>query len=362
MTRPPSAELILPGPPILVDPLELRSGRAIPAIRLIQIFSPEEWEEFIAEWAWTLKADYGLVTRCGNAGDMGCDVIASVDADQPDAVWDNFQCKHYDHPLAPSDIWVELGKLCHYTHIGSISVPRRYRFVAPRGVGTKLNRLLRQPEELRRQLIEVWPAKCEHGISNSVAIPLVGALRAHVDAFDFSIVGHVPPLQVIEQHSHSPHHRVRFGGGLPPRPDAEPPPSDIADAESRYVRKLFDAYAEDQGQPVSGVSGLVDRHAAHFRRQRQAFYCAESLRAFSRDTLPEGVFERLQNQVYTGVIETHEAPHPNGLARLRETVRHATTLQLTSSPLLGRTEPIDLHGICHQLANGDQMTWVGNDE
>lgn len=59
------------------------------------------------------------------------------------------------------------------------------------------------------------------------------------------------------------------------------------------MRKLFDAYAENQGRPVGDVSGLVDRHAAHFRRQRQAFYCAESLRAFSRDTLPEGAFERL---------------------------------------------------------------------
>lgn len=168
MTRPPSAELTLPQPPFQADPLELRSGRAIPPIRLIQIFSPEEWEELITEWAWTLKADYSLVTRCGGAGDMGCDVIAAVDADRPDAVWDNFQCKHYDHPLPPSDIWVELGKLCHYTHIGSISIPRRYRFVAPHGVGTKLNRLLRQPDELKRQLLEVWPAKCEDGISDGV--------------------------------------------------------------------------------------------------------------------------------------------------------------------------------------------------
>ena len=45
-----------------------------------------------------------------------CDVIGIVEEDG--AVWDNYQCKHYEKPLTPSDVWVELGKLCYYTMVG----------------------------------------------------------------------------------------------------------------------------------------------------------------------------------------------------------------------------------------------------
>jgi len=105
------------------DPLEIRSGPSIPPIERIKLFSADQWEAVVDEWASSVPA-YGLVERAGGAGDKGCDVIAIVDPSDPDGEWDNFQCKHYDHPLAPGDIWVELGKLCYYTHIGEYSIPQ----------------------------------------------------------------------------------------------------------------------------------------------------------------------------------------------------------------------------------------------
>ena len=62
--------------------------------------SSGEWEDFVLEWAHSLKAKYAAVQRCGGAGDMGRDVVAYEVNGQVDP-WDNYQCKHYDHALHP---------------------------------------------------------------------------------------------------------------------------------------------------------------------------------------------------------------------------------------------------------------------
>ena len=89
----------------------------------------------------------------GGAGDKGRDVVGYLGDPQTACEWDSYQCKHYDHPLMPTDIYTELGKLCVYTNRGDFTVPRRYRFVAPRGVGVKLHDMLRNAEKLREALI-----------------------------------------------------------------------------------------------------------------------------------------------------------------------------------------------------------------
>jgi hypothetical protein len=315
----------------------------------------------VDEWASSL-AGYGLVERAGGAGDMGCDVIATVDPSDPDSTWDNYQCKHYDHPLAPSDIWVELGKLCYYTHINEYSVPRAYRFVAPRGIGTKLLNLLKKPEKLREGLIANWSTKCSKHITSTKEISLEGALLAHVQTFDLARVGHLPALQLIEQHQKTPYFAVRFGLGLPVRPAPPTPPADIAPGETRYVAQLLEAYGDNQNTVYPELGALNATHQRHLRRARESFYCAEALRSFSRDTLPDGAFENLQDQIFDGVIDTAEADHDCGLTRVNATTSHATSLSLTSSALLGRVEPSDRKGVVHQLANEDRLTWVpGND-
>lgn len=339
------------------DPLEIRSGPAIPPIERVKLFSSGQWEAVVDEWASSLS-DYGLVERAGGAGDMGCDVIATVDPSDPKSAWDNFQCKHYDHPLAPSDIWVELGKLCYYTYVGEYSVPRVYRFVAPQGIGTKLLKLLKKPENLREELIANWPAKCTKQITSTKDVPLEGALLAHIQAFDFSRIGHLPTLRLIEQHQKTPYFAVRFGLGLPARPVPPAPPAEIASGETRYVAQLLEAYGDNQKTIYGTPDALTPGHQRHLRRARENFYCAEALRSFSRDSLPDGAFENLQRQILDGVIDTAEAHHACGLTRVNATTAHATNLSLTSAALLGRVEPSDRKGIVHRLANEDLLTWV----
>jgi hypothetical protein len=112
--------------------------------KLIQTYSPAEWEDFIVEWSEGFTPAYFQVVKLGGAGDKGRDVIGYLGDPQTACEWDSYQCKHYDHALMPSEIYGELGKLCVFTHRGDFSVPRRYRFVAPCGVGTSLHDLLKK--------------------------------------------------------------------------------------------------------------------------------------------------------------------------------------------------------------------------
>jgi hypothetical protein len=96
----------------------------------------------------------------------------------------------------------------------------------------------------------------------------------------------------------------------------------------------------------------------HFLRQREAFYQAESLRVFARDTVPPGTFESLQDDIYDGVIDTHDAGHADGYARVCEVTKAARELQITSNALISCTKPKDRDGICHHLANEDRLQWT----
>src|ERR1700685_2450078 len=116
----------------------------------VQLMSAEEWEQFINEWANSLIPKvYQRVERHAGAGDMGIDVLGILDVDDLFSPWDNFQCKHYDHPLRPSEILVELGKIVYYTWRGDYTTPRAYFFCAPRDVGSTLAKLLRNPAALK---------------------------------------------------------------------------------------------------------------------------------------------------------------------------------------------------------------------
>jgi hypothetical protein len=355
MAGPPSTAPITAHPALgKLDPHIVASGPAIPPIERVALFSEEQWEHFTDEWAASLT-DYAKVERASGAGDKGCDIVAFPV--EGGAVWDNYQCKHYDKPLTPTDIWVELGKICHYSFIGDYTVPRKYRFVAPRNIGTKLASYFRKPATLKTELLKIWDDKCKDDIK-SVPAPLTAELREHIEKIDFGIFGYLPVLDLIEQHKKTPHFIARFGLGLPARSPVDPPPGIPTADETRYVQQLFEAYSDNKGRQITLSEDLPASLHKHFNRSRESFYSAEALRNFSRDNLPSGEFENLQEQIYTGVADTCEGVHACGLTRLIATTNRAADLSITSSPLMGKTEITDLHGICHQLANVDRLTWV----
>jgi hypothetical protein len=337
------------------------AGIPIPKTRRIELFSPEEWEEFTEEWAFSLEPQYFKVVRFAGPGDKGLDVVGSISDHTFAGGWDNYQCKHYGQVLRPNDICVEIGKIIFYSFSGEYPTPRKYYFVSPKGLSTTLAHLLASPEKLKLKAKENWAQCCEKGISSAVRIPLSGELLEYFDQFDFSIFSSKSTAELIDGHSRTPFHSVRFGGGLPARPVPETPPAEIASSESRYIQQIFEAYSDHVGEVITDVSLLSDKPNLRqdFLRQRERFYHAESLRNFARDTVPEGTFEALQQDVFYGVVDVCESEHhDDGLARMRATLDQSARLPATSSPLASVVRVPDKQGICHQLANADQLKWV----
>lgn len=343
--------------PVRVD--RVFPGKPIPPLERVRTFSPKEWEEFIQEWAASLKKKYHIVMRCGGAGDMGRDIVAHVDKLSADGSWDNFQCKHYDHALRPSDVWVELGKLTYYTFCGAFTIPRDYFFVCPHDVGTSLARLLEKPTELRDGLMENWDTHCKTGICKDV-VNLNGRLRTYVKNFPYQIVSFRPVLKIIEEHKTTQWYVHRFGGGLPDRPDPPKPPKAPTATELPYIEQLMKAYSDFTDAGVTNADKLTawPNLVKHYLLSRTSFYSAEALREFSRDHLPEGEYGNLQDEIHDGVQEAYLDEYDDGYAKLLATTKAALALEITDHALLPVLRPADRRGICHQLVNDDRLLWV----
>jgi len=315
---------VAPSGPATAD--QVATGLPVPPIERVRLMSSQQWEEFILEWADSLKQTYPRVERHGGAGDQGCDIVAFLDTAKDDP-WDNHQCKHYDHALSPSDLWTELGKYCYYTFIGGYTPARRYIFVAPRGVSNNTSKLLRDPVNLKAELVANWSRHCESKITSTKAIALDAALRAHVDKLDFTIFSGASPLTIIKEHANTMWHVHRFGGGLPARSKVPKPPTTVAANETNYVRALLDAYETRLGVTLAARTDLKDlKLIEHFERARVEFYSAEALREFSRDNVPRGTFEDLLDEVYSGVIDVIQSQHPDAVERVLACVKQAKSL------------------------------------
>lgn len=339
--------------------LDVAKARLTPWM-LIQTYNEDDWEVFVLEWMEGFDPPYAHVIKLAGAGDKGRDVIGYLGDPQSACEWDSYQCKHYATSLAPAHVYKELGKLCVYTHRGDFSVPRRYRFVAPRGVGVKLHDLLKHPEKLRQALIENWSKYCENDISDSEAFPLTGSLADYVAAFDFKRVWYLTPHELLNQHQKTKYWSQRFPVEPPIRPDVVPPPDKVQDHELRYLTKLMAAYSDHAKQTFTSIDDLAAQPKLdkHLRRSRGYFYAAEALARFSRDQFKPGAFEGIKQHVFDGVADTTMASHADGLQCVVAVTDAAAQLLLPQSDLSPYVGPADKKGVCHHLANDDKLDWV----
>jgi len=75
---PPVAIPQPPAPPPGLAADVVASGLPVHPEDRVRLFSADQWERFVQEWVDSLRDEYELVERCGGAGDMGRDVIATV--------------------------------------------------------------------------------------------------------------------------------------------------------------------------------------------------------------------------------------------------------------------------------------------
>ena len=338
----------------------VQNGLPIPKPARVQTFSPDEWEGFIEEWTTSIEDSYSKVRRLTGSGDLGVDIAGFCTDNGFNGTWDSYQCKRYDHPLRPSDVWIEIGKIIYYSHIGKYAPPRKHYFVCSKGIGTSLEQLLNNSGDLKSKTIENWGKYCQKEITETTEVILSGNLELFLDSFDFSIFSSKSLVELINGHSRTSYHAVRFGGGLPPRPNPSVPPYAPIQQESRYIRQILDAYSDHLGVTLADAIELESHKnlKRDFDRQRVRFYHAESLRNFARDTVPQGTFETLQDEIYHGVVDVCEGTYANGFNRMSATITQAAQVALSSNPLTSSIQIQDRQGICHQLANEDRLTWV----
>ncbi len=247
--------IVLPASHTIAAAHQIASGPPIPPIARIRLYSPEDWESFTNEWAHYFFEGKNVV-RFSGAGDRGIDIAVFDPEEDFTGIWDAYQCKHYSDPLRPSDIYVELGKVLWFSFSGEYKAPRSYTFIAPCGIGTKLNNLLQNVAKLKQELISNWDKHCRTEITTTREIPLEGTLLTYVNAFDFRIFKGKQPLALIDEHKNSPYHLARFGGGFPARPVGPHPPTAIDPVETKYVEQLYLAYSDHLQRPISSTTDL----------------------------------------------------------------------------------------------------------
>lgn len=334
-----------------------------PLDRLAQ-FSPAEFERFTLEWASEyLAKNSGAyeVQQRGGSGDKGRDVIVWFD---PPSVsprrWSLYQCKHYAARLGAGTAIAEIGKVLYYTHIGDYTAPREYWFVTHLGVTSDFQDALDAPETLRSYVLSNWKERCATKIMKAT-VPLSDELRAHIEAFDFSIFRAKQPLQLIEEHAKTRYHLTVFGAPLVERPPPPAPPSAVATGEIEYVKQLYAVISEALGIKISEPADFAvhSSFARLFDRSRITFYCAEGLKELARDQMADtGYFDTLLEEFANGLFHSYTAPNLTGLQRLSGTVLAAQALQLGSHLLAPHVLANDREGMCHQMANEKRLNWL----
>lgn len=73
-------------------------------------------------------------------------------------------------------------------------------------------------------------------------------------------------------------------------------------------------------------------------------------------------FERLQDDIHSGVIDVVEDHHATGLRRLTSVLSLVGQLDLSRHRLISVVEIDDRQGMCHQLANVDRIQWMSRNE
>lgn len=342
---------------------QVRDGAYISPQKRLQIFSPEEWEEFTEEVANEIKKQQNAfcVKRFAGSGDKGIDIALFYDEKCLEGKWACYQCKHYKEPLTFSTQCIEMGKIIYYSFIGEYTAPLEYFFIAPLGCGTELTFLLSKgADKLKQKVISNWEKYCQNKITREKDIFLTDELREYINNFNFTIFKQKTPLEIIEIHKKSSYHICKFGTGLPPRPRNILPPNKISNNEIKYTEKLLDAYKDylkDKNltlQDIKKYGNLL----SHFNRSREEFFSAESLNNFSRDLLPDGTFDEFKNEVYDYVENTLLDTYENGFERVRKVVDKSHDTPVDSTPLKDWIRVRDKAGICHQLANEDKIDWT----
>lgn len=323
----------------------------------IRALPADQLEEFVNDWLSQRYKDYHGHELWRGTGDMGRDVTGYVTAQRMEGPWDNYQCKQLSVLLSEPTAFIELGKIFMHSAAGAYSLPRRYYFVAPMGVARNAQQLIAHPERFRQAFFDRWDKDIARRLIQNQTVPLSPEIEARIRAFDFTHIFWFDAVQLVNDPASMPVLVKWFGQDPGPFTRGEVP-EQVQPGESVYVGQLLKLY-EDKGPgtyPDAAAALASAEYGTHLRDQRTRFFDSMAFDRFYRDSTPEEYLVTFKDEIYHGTVETHGDEHANGLARLREVMKQAATLQ--PSGVLGKyAGPQVKQGTCHQFANEGRLPW-----
>lgn len=337
---------------------------SIAPIDKVHIMDEDSFEQFTLEWLFGCKKmKYSSIKGIGGAGDKGRDVVGYYS----DGTVDYYQCKHYNTGLAPTNYYLELGKLCYYTYNKEIPMPKEYFIIASNDVGSSLQDLIDNPPKLLSSLIKNWDTYCKTKITKTSEIPLHKPLLDYINSFDFKIIKTYPIAQIIDEYLDTIYGNIRFGGRRINLPTTLIPTDTIEMEEMPYISALLEAYSDELKVKIDTTKSLeaYSFYFKHLKRQRKDYYSAETIRRFVRDTLTDSQqFDVLKEEIYNGIIDTHEQGYDSGYKRLVEDLKQAAVTNTSKSMLDSKLHCIgnsERKGTCHMLVNDNKLRWVNKE-
>lgn len=350
-------------PPLTVLPHTLRMAGMPSPKQMVPFYDPDEFEEFVKEWVPALETKYTLVERHGGSGDHGIDVAGYLSPQRLEGEWHNYQCKRYSSALTWSTAVQEMRKMFVAAAAGHFTVPTQYVFVAPT-IARSLPRQLAKPTDSQAKFLRELATAKERFVTE-LTVEQRKAVEGLAATTDFSMFECVDLDEMLELHSTTPHWAVRFPHApLTRGPQVIIPPQQHSEVETRYVQRLLDVYRERYPEAIRSleqVPGVPDADA-HLKRQREAFYAAEALRVFARDSTTPAYFERVMQDVYDIVVEVAGLTYPDGWERHGAVTIAAGSVQLTPTILTPFVQPNARKGVCHHLANENRLVWCRKGE
>jgi hypothetical protein len=320
-------------------------------------YDPDEFEKFVEEWVPALDSEYVRVVRQGGAGDHGIDVAAFLTRQGLEGPWHNYQCKRYRGALAWSTAAAEIRKMFAGVVTGQFILPEQYTFVAP-VIGPSLQQALERPLATRKGFVEALRESTDKVITD-LGPRLKREAEELAASTSFEMFETVDMKRMLEQHRRTESWVDRFPPRFPPRPAVLEPPEEPAPGEFRYVQQLVQVYAERWPDDVGTLARIAQHPTAgpHLRHQREAFFSAECLRRYGEEAYPEGHFDAIVKDIYDAVVDVARDDHPTGWKRLQAVTSQAISAGLTQTVLAQHVRTLDRTGVCHHLANENELTW-----
>lgn len=329
--------------------------------QILDNMDEDTYEELVSTWAYfCLKKKYQHTHRIGGAGDKGVDILAIKSMETREC--DIYQCKHYQHSIAASVVLPEICKILYFIYIGELNMPNNYYMVAPKSLNPSLLKIYQNPNELKNKIISEWNRHSSK-ITSTSKIELTESLRNFIECFDFYKFQIISPDYFISSLRENIHVYNQYFGIH--REDIKripiPTPDKISSKEAIYIQNLLDAYNEKRPCILTSESVLTSEYQKHFKRARDTFWLAESVRKISEDNSPgdSDEFAELKSDMFFQVADVYDEPHDSGLDKNREVLSEAKKfIPKTDRIISGEISAGEKVGVCYHLSNDNILKWV----